>query len=93
MRQYKLQLTISEEANSILSQLHRFDKARFVELAIRLAYDNKKLKKNFVWNNDDENSIQENEEANQSKTPSKNKNLKSELKKDDTKDPKIDHRW
>ena len=92
MRQYKLQLTISEEANSILRQLHRFDKARFVELAIRLAYDNKKLKKNFVWDNNEDN-VQEKEEINPSKTTSKNKNLKSELKKDDTKDPKIDHRW
>lgn len=89
MKQYKLQLTISEEANSILNQLHRFHKGRFVELAIKWAYQNKDIKNNFAWNNENSNNIKESQEKSHSKSSLKNKNLQE----DDLKDPKIDHRW
>lgn len=98
MRQNKIQFNVTEETKVILNQLHRFDRARFVELAIKAAYNNKKLRQNFIWNeltinkhdNNNVNEILIQSNNNVSKTEKQSKN---NVKPDNIKDPKIDNRW
>lgn len=53
-RKNKIQLLVDDETATILSLLHRFDKARFTELCLKEGFKSPVIRELFTWRDESE---------------------------------------
>ena len=83
-KNYKIQFLVNDKTADILNMLNKFDKARFVEIAIQEAFKSISIKNLFNWNEPIKDSNKINE------IDSKTTKTESTIPK---KKSKIDNRW